>query len=118
MLLPRQGPQVSGVGTESGLPEHELAGGKQMQRPAHRPSLDEGAVLPERALQRTKLKSFHPCPERQFRTGHYLCMQTTEAAGECQHAACPCAFFEMLSPHAPRSYLRPASFNMTTHYAS
>ena len=75
------------VGRERPEIEGQLGPRQEMQRSAHGPGLDQGALAPERALHCGRRELVHARPERQLSRGEHLRVQAADLPGYAQHGA-------------------------------
>jgi ketol-acid reductoisomerase len=94
---------------QAALPQRQLVGGQQVQRPAHRPGLDQRALLPQRARHRVGREVVDPRPRRQLGAGHDLGVQPAERARDLDHRVGGRAPRQPVACEPPRGDLRPGS---------
>src|SRR5205807_9783340 len=84
----------------------EIARGQEVQRPAHRPDLDQGALAPERALELLQARALDSRPEREGSAGEELRVQPADPRGDTQLAAARRAPMQLvaLEPQRPRLF--------------
>ena len=79
-----------------------------MKRTPHRPSLNEGAVLPKSALNGATVEFFDSGPQSQDGRGQHLGVQPTEAACDREHAPGWRALIEVVAANPPSRNLWPS----------
>ena len=94
------------VGAERAEVDGEIARGQEVQRPAHRPDLDQRALAPERALERLHARALDPRPEREGGAGEKLGVQPADPPGDAQLAAARRAPMQVVAfePQGPRLF--------------
>ncbi len=94
------------VGAERAEVDGEIACGQEVQRPAHRPDLDQRALAPKRALERLQTRALDSRPEGEGGAGEELGVQPADPPGDAQLAAAGRALMQVVAfePQGPRLF--------------
>jgi hypothetical protein len=100
------------VGAERGLPERVLVGGQQVQRPAHRPRLDERPVLPQRGGDVAGVEPVDARVQRQLGRRHDLRVHAAQLAGHVEHRRDHRALVQPVAAGTPRGDVAPGQLGI------